>query len=95
MTESDVLTPAGPTSADALAATAILREHLPELEVRFVDVVDLFRMQRASTLVIDVIDRVPGPAARAAHLKEEMKGAIIDGLEYAHTHGIDRDEITN
>ena len=47
------------------------------------------------TLVIDVIDRVPGLAARAAHLKEEMKEAIIDNLTYAHTHGIDRDEITN
>jgi xylulose-5-phosphate/fructose-6-phosphate phosphoketolase len=151
---------------EALAATAILRERLPELKVRFVNVVDLFRMQRASehphgstdrdfdglftrdkpiifnfhgypwlihklaykfhnhdnlhvrgykergnintplelailneadrfTLVIDVIDRVPGLAARAAHLKEEMKGAIIDSLAHAHTHGIDRDEITN
>ena len=47
------------------------------------------------TLVIDVIDRVPGLAARAAHLKEDMRGAIIDSLTYAHTHGIDRDEITN
>jgi xylulose-5-phosphate/fructose-6-phosphate phosphoketolase len=151
---------------EALAATAILRERLPELKVRFVNVVDLFRMQRASehphgstdrdfdslfthekpiifnfhgypwlihklaykfhnhdnlhvrgykergnintplelailnetdrfTLVIDVIDRVPGLATRAAHLKEEMKGAIIDSLTYAHTHGVDRDEITN
>jgi xylulose-5-phosphate/fructose-6-phosphate phosphoketolase len=151
---------------EALAATAILRERLPELKVRFVNVVDLFRMQRVSehphgstdrdfdglftrdrpiifnfhgypwlihklaykfanhgnlhvrgykergnintplelailneadrfTLVIDVIDRVPGLATRAAHLKEEMKGAIIDSLDYAHTHGIDRDEITN
>ncbi|HSI73761.1 MAG TPA: phosphoketolase family protein [Fimbriimonas sp.] len=151
---------------EALAATAILRERLPELKVRFVNVVDLFRMQRASehphgstdrdfdslftrnkpvifnfhgypwlihklaykfhnhdnihvrgykergnintplelailneadrfTLVIDVIDRVPGLAAKAAHLKEEMKGAIIDSLTYAHDHGIDRDEITN
>ena len=33
--------------------------------------------------------------ADATHLKEEMKGAIIDSLTYAHTHGIDRDEITN
>ena len=126
---------------EALAATAILRDRLPDLKVRFVNVVDLFRMQRASehphgstdrdfdslftldkpvifnfhgypwlihklaykfqnhdnihvrgykeqgnintplelailnqtdrfTLVIDVIDRVPGLAARAAHLKE-------------------------
>jgi xylulose-5-phosphate/fructose-6-phosphate phosphoketolase len=33
---------------EALAATAILREHLPELKVRFVNVVDLFRLQPAS-----------------------------------------------
>jgi xylulose-5-phosphate/fructose-6-phosphate phosphoketolase len=45
--------------------------------------------------VIDVIDRVPGLAVRAAHLKEEMKNAIIDNLAYAHTHGTDREEIGN
>jgi xylulose-5-phosphate/fructose-6-phosphate phosphoketolase len=33
---------------EALAATAILRERLPELRVRFVNVVDLFKMQPAS-----------------------------------------------
>jgi len=33
---------------EALAAAAILREHLPDLKVRFVNVVDLFRMQPAS-----------------------------------------------
>jgi xylulose-5-phosphate/fructose-6-phosphate phosphoketolase len=32
----------------ALAATAILREHVPDLRVRFVNVVDLFKMQPAS-----------------------------------------------
>jgi xylulose-5-phosphate/fructose-6-phosphate phosphoketolase len=151
---------------EALAATAMLRERLPELKLRFVNVVDLFRMQLEGmhphgsthrdfdslftrdkpvifnfhgypwlihklaykfhnhgnfhvhgyrergnintplelailngtdrfTLVIDVIDRVPGLASRAAHLKEEMKEAIIDSLTYAHTEGIDRDEITN
>jgi xylulose-5-phosphate/fructose-6-phosphate phosphoketolase len=151
---------------EALAATAILRERLPDLKVRFVNVVDLFRMQPEKEhphgsserdfdgvftqdkpvifnfhgypwlihklayrfkahdhmhvrgymekgnintplelailnqidrfhLVIDVIDRVPGLAARAAHLKEEMKNAIIDNLAYAHREGTDRDEITN
>lgn len=151
---------------EALAATAILREHLPELKVRFVNVVDLFKMQPASehphglsdrefdslfttdrpvifnfhgypwlihklayrfrnhenihvrgykeegnintplelailnqtdrfTLVIDVIDRVPGLADRAAWLKEEMKNRIIVNLAYAHEHGTDREEITN
>jgi xylulose-5-phosphate/fructose-6-phosphate phosphoketolase len=151
---------------EALAAVAILRERLPQLRVRFVNVVDLYKMRPASEhphglserefdslfttdrpvifnfhgypwlihklayrfanhdnlhvrgykekgnintpielailnqidrfdLVIDVIDRVPGLASRAAHLKEEMKNAILDNLSYARTHGTDRDEITN
>src|SRR5690606_5343995 len=33
---------------EALAATALLREHLPDLKIRFVNVVDLFRMTPAS-----------------------------------------------
>jgi xylulose-5-phosphate/fructose-6-phosphate phosphoketolase len=33
---------------EALAATAILREHLPDLKVRFVNVIDLFKMQPAT-----------------------------------------------
>jgi len=33
---------------EALAAAALLREHLPELRVRFVNVVDLYRLQPAS-----------------------------------------------
>ena len=33
---------------EALAATAILRERLPDLKLRFVNVVDLFKMQPAS-----------------------------------------------
>jgi xylulose-5-phosphate/fructose-6-phosphate phosphoketolase len=42
-----------------------------------------------------VIDRVPGLAARAAHLKEEMKNAILENLSYARTYGTDREEISN
>jgi xylulose-5-phosphate/fructose-6-phosphate phosphoketolase len=150
---------------EALAATAILRERLPDLKVRFVNVVDLYKMRPASehphgsterefdslftrdrpvifnfhgypwlihklayrfhnhenihvrgykergnintplelailnqidrfNLVIDVIDRVPGLSVRAAHLKEEMRSAIIENLNYAHAHGTDRPEIT-
>jgi len=151
---------------EALAAAAILRKQLPELKLRFVNVVDLFKMQPASQhrhgsteaefdglftsdkpiifnfhgypwlihklayrfkghenlhvhgyrekgnintplelamlnetsrfdLVIDVIDRVPKLRAKAAHLKEEMKNAIIDNLTYAHEQGRDRPEITD
>lgn len=151
---------------EALAATALLREHLPDLKVRFVNVVNLYKMQPVTehpcgstdhefdslfttnkpvifnfhgypwlihklayrfknhenihvrgykergnintplelailnqtdrfNLVIDVIDQVPGLAARAAHLKEQMKNEIIQNLAYAHEHGTDRDEFTN
>jgi xylulose-5-phosphate/fructose-6-phosphate phosphoketolase len=46
-------------------------------------------------LVIDVIDRVPSLRVKGAHIKEEMKNAIIDHLQYAHEHGTDRAEIVN
>lgn len=40
-----VMACAGDTvTAEALAATALLREHLPDLRIRFVNVVDLFRL---------------------------------------------------
>jgi xylulose-5-phosphate/fructose-6-phosphate phosphoketolase len=148
---------------EALAAVAILRERLPDLKIRFVNVVDLYKMQPASEhphglsekefdglftpdkpvifnfhgypwlihklayrhhdklhvrgykekgnintplelailnqidrfdLVIDVIERVPGLDVRGAHLKEDMRNAISENLNYAHTHGTDRREIT-
>jgi xylulose-5-phosphate/fructose-6-phosphate phosphoketolase len=151
---------------EALAAAAILRERVPDLKLRFVNVVDLFKLQPASehphgsterefdslfttdkpiifnfhgypwlihklsyrfkghanlhvrgykekgnintplelamlnetsrfNLVIDVIDRVPRLRVKASHLKEEMRNAIIDNLNYAHEHGADRPEIVN
>jgi xylulose-5-phosphate/fructose-6-phosphate phosphoketolase len=151
---------------EALAAAAILRERLPELKLRFVNVVDLFRMQPASehphgsterefdslftvdkpvifnfhgypwlihklayrfrnhehlhvrgykekgnintplelailnqvdrfNLVIDVLDRVPHLQGRTAHLREDMRNAIISDLQYAHTHGTDSAEIAD
>ena len=151
---------------EALAAAAILREKVPYLKLRFVNVVDLFKLQPSSVhphgstesefdglftadkpvifnfhgypwlihrlayrfkghenmhvhgyqekgnintpfelamlnqtsrfhVVIDVIDRVPRLRQRAAHLKEEMRSAIIDNLNYAHEHGMDRPEISD
>lgn len=151
---------------EALAATAIMREEFPELRVRFVNVVDLFRLMSASehphglserdfdtlftpdkpimfnfhgypwlihkltyrrtnqerihvrgykeegnintplelairnqidrfNLVIDVIDRVPKLGSAAAHVKERMKNAIIENLNYATEHGKDKDEIAH
>ncbi|HEY4361396.1 MAG TPA: phosphoketolase family protein [Bryobacteraceae bacterium] len=49
-TEPDlVMACAGDTATmESLAAAAILREHFPELKIRFVNVVDLFRLQPAS-----------------------------------------------
>ncbi|MCI2807684.1 phosphoketolase family protein [Eoetvoesiella caeni] len=149
---------------EALAAVAILREHLPKLKIRFVNVVDLYRLQPSTehphglsdrdfdalftrdkpvifnfhgypwlihkftyrrtnhsnihvrgykekgnintplelaiqnqvdrfNLAIDVIDRVPGLRNSGAHLKEWLKGQIIDSINHANTEGTDRDEI--
>ena len=151
---------------EALAAASILRERLPDLKVRFVNVVDLFKMQPASehphgstdrefdslftvdkpiifnfhgypwlihklayrfrnhenlhvrgykekgnintplelailnqvdrfSLVIDVIDRVPRLRDKSAHLNEDMRNAIRENLDYAHTHGTDRQEVAD
>jgi len=151
---------------EALAAVAILREHFPDLKIRFVNVVDLFRLQPDTehphglsdrdfdslfttdkpvifnfhgypwlihkftyrrtnhvnihvrgykekgnintplelairnqvdrfNLAIDVIDRVPKLRSSGAHLKEWLKGQIIENINYAHAEGIDKPEIRN
>lgn len=46
-------------------------------------------------LVIDVIDHVPSLGSRGGHVRERMKNLIIENRNYAHEHGIDKDEITN
>ena len=151
----DVLT------AEALAAVTILREHCPDLKIRFVNVVDLYKLQPSTehphgltdrdfdalftkdkpvifnfhgypwlihkftykrtnhvnihvrgykekgnintplelairnqvdrfNLAIDVIDRAPQLQEKAAHVKEWLKGQIIEAVNYAYTEGIDR-----
>ena len=151
---------------EALAAVAILRNHFPDLKIRFVNVIDLYRLQpdtehphglsdrdfdslftkdkpvifnfhgypwlihkftyrRANhgnihvrgykekgnintplelailnqvdrfDLAIDVIDRVPGLQGRGAHVKEWLKGQIIENIDYAYTEGVDKPEIRN
>lgn len=151
---------------EALAAVAILRERLPDLKIRFVNVVDLYRLQPDSehphglsdrdfdslftqdkpvifnfhgypwlihkftyrrtnhanihvrgykekgnintplelairnqvdrfNLAIDVIDRVARLQEAGAHLKEWLKGQIIESIAYAYTEGQDRPEIRN
>ena len=151
---------------ESLAAVAILKERLPDLKIRFVNVVDLFRLmpdiehphglsdrdfdslfttdkpvifnfhsyaslihkltyrrtnhdnihvrgykEKGSintplelailnqidrfNLAIDLIDRVPRMRAIGAHVKEWLKGQIIASIQYAHTEGIDKEEIRN
>ncbi|MEV0612407.1 phosphoketolase family protein [Nonomuraea sp. NPDC050404] len=149
---------------ETLAAAALLREHLPELRVRVVNVVDLMRLQPPSEhphgmrdaefdtlfttdkpvifnfhgypslihqltyrrrnhaglhvrgykeegttttpfdmcmlndidrfhLVIDVIDRVPGLGATAAHLRQRMSDERLRARAYTREHGEDPADI--
>jgi xylulose-5-phosphate/fructose-6-phosphate phosphoketolase len=149
---------------EVLSATALLREHLPDLRVRVVNVVDLMRLQSEGEhphglsdhefdalftsdrpvifayhgypwlihrltyrrnnhhnlhvrgymeegttttpfdmvmlndmdrfhLVIDVIDRVPGLAARAAHLRQRMVDERLRHRAYTREHGDDSPDV--
>jgi xylulose-5-phosphate/fructose-6-phosphate phosphoketolase len=151
---------------ESLAAVAILKERFRDLKIRFVNVVDLFRLMPESEhphglsdrdfdslftvdkpvifnfhsyaslihklsyrrknhdnihvrgykekgnintplelaiinqidrfdLAIDVIDRVPRLRTIGAHVKEWLKGQIIESVNYAHAEGIDKEEIRN
>jgi xylulose-5-phosphate/fructose-6-phosphate phosphoketolase len=151
---------------EALAAADLLRQHLPDLKVRFVNVVDLMRLQDEDEhphgmpdrefdalfttskpiilafhaypwlihrltyrrrnhsnlhvrgykeegtvttpfdmamrndidrfhLVIDVIDRVPGLAERAAGLRQQMVDARLTAEMHARQYGADPQEITD
>ncbi len=44
------------------------------------------------SIAIDVIDRVPKLQGAGAHVKEWLKGEIIDSINYAHENGIDKPE---
>ena len=46
-------------------------------------------------LVCDVIDRVPGLAARAAYAKQELRDKLIDHKTYIRQYGEDMPEIRN
>jgi xylulose-5-phosphate/fructose-6-phosphate phosphoketolase len=151
---------------EALAAAAILRERVPDLKLRFVNVIDLYRLQPNTehphglsdrdfdslftkdkpvifnfhgypwlihkftyrrtnhanihvrgykekgnintplelairnqvdrfTLAVDVIDRVPRIRDSASHVKEWLKGQIVESINYAYAQGIDKPEIRN
>jgi xylulose-5-phosphate/fructose-6-phosphate phosphoketolase len=150
---------------EALAAVDLLRRHLPDVKVRFVNVVDLMRLQPEAEhphglpdaefdtlfttdrpiifafhgypwqihrlayrrtnhpnlhvrgykeegtvttpfdmvlrndldrfhLVMDVIDRVPGLAVTAAHVRQEMVDERVRAQAYAREHGEDAPEIS-
>ena len=150
---------------EALAASALLRQHLSQVRIRFVNVVDLMRLLPESkhphglpdvefdaifttdqpvifafhgypwlihrltysrnnhdqmhvhgyqengttttpldmamlnnldrfSLAIDVIDRVPGLAARAAELRQELVDARLSAREYTRQHGEDDPRIS-
>jgi xylulose-5-phosphate/fructose-6-phosphate phosphoketolase len=149
---------------ETLAAVSILRERIPELKIRVVNVVDLMKLQPPSEhphglsdrdfdslftadkpvifafhgypwlihrltyrrtnhdnlhvrgykeegttttpfdmtvlndldrchLVMDVIDRVPGLAARHAHLKQDMRDMLVEHTQYIREHGDDMPKI--
>jgi xylulose-5-phosphate/fructose-6-phosphate phosphoketolase len=149
---------------ESLAAVEILKQRFPDLKIRFVNVVDLFRLLPTSEhphglsdrdfdslfttdkpvifnfhsyaslihklsyrrtnhenihvrgykekgnintplelailnqvdrfdLAIDVIDRVPRLRAIGAHVKEWLKNEIIESVNFAHSEGIDKEEI--
>jgi len=150
---------------EALGAVALLRDRVADLKVRFVNVVDLYRLPPADrhphglndddfdalftrdkpvifsfhgypwlihklvyrrhnhanfhvrgyrekgnintplelailngvdrySLAIDMLDHVPRLSGRTAHLKEWLKERRLDGVNYAHTEGTDRPEIS-
>ena len=149
---------------EALAAVQMLREHFPDLRIRFINVVDLFTLACAGehphglsdrdfdslftqdkpiifnfhgypwlvhrlayrrtnhtnlhvrgykekgsintpldlameneidrfSLVIDVINRVPGLLVAGAHVKQAMRDRQIDCRRHAYEHGTDKPEI--
>jgi xylulose-5-phosphate/fructose-6-phosphate phosphoketolase len=41
----------------------------------------------------DVIDRVPGLAARAAHAKQHLRDKLLEHKEYVRKHGDDMPEV--
>jgi xylulose-5-phosphate/fructose-6-phosphate phosphoketolase len=150
---------------EALAAITLLRPRFPDLKIRFINVLDLYKLQPPSehkhglpdrdfdglfttdkpiifnfhgypwqihklayrrnghknlhvrgykeqgnidtplalamknqidrfNLAIDVIDRVPKLNVVGAHVKEWLKGQIIENFNYAHEYGTDKPEYT-
>ena len=56
------------------------------------DMVVLNRLDRYH-LAIDVIDRVPGLAVSAAHIKQQFRDKLLEHTRYVREHGEDMPEI--
>jgi xylulose-5-phosphate/fructose-6-phosphate phosphoketolase len=54
---------------------------------------EIFNQVDRFNLAIDVIDRVPKLQGPGAHLKEWLRGQIIESIQYANTEGQDKPEI--
>jgi xylulose-5-phosphate/fructose-6-phosphate phosphoketolase len=46
-------------------------------------------------LVMDVIDRVPGLGARAAHVRQQMSDLRLHHRQYTRDHGKDAPEVSD
>jgi len=74
---------------ESLAATALLRQHLPDIKVRFVNVVDLFKLVPSPWLVHRLTYRRPGQ--HNIHVRGyKEKGNINTPLELAIQNQTDR-----
>ncbi len=47
------------------------------------------------SLAIDAIDRVPRLQVSGAHVKERLRDLQIQARNYAHEHGVDREDMRN
>ncbi len=48
---------------------------------------------RAANLVMDVIDRVPGVAGKAGHVRQEMEDARLCACAWTREHGEDAPDV--
>lgn len=59
------------------------------LELAIINEIDRFN------LVIDAIDLVASIGSKGAYVREQMRNEILENIEYAHTYGIDKEDIRN
>lgn len=59
------------------------------LELAIINEIDRF------SLVIDAIDLVASIGSKGAYVRERMRNEILENIQYAHTYGIDKEEIRN